>query len=111
MDPVGSVTFVDSIPVVEVVFLSRATSGSCCQHAPPRTFPCLDIRLTRVALIVRLVDSTLASLAGDRLLAGGLIGLGSCVLVAVDKVRRCRCHGGRKVADGLHSDVCVGCSL
>lgn len=67
----------------------------------------LKAKLTRVALVVGLVDGTLASLAGDRLLASCLVGLGSCVLVTVDEVRDCRRRSGRKVADGLHIDVWV----
>ena len=60
------------------------------------------IRLTRVSLVVGVVDSALASQAGYRLLAGCLVGLRSCILVAVDEVRDCSSRGGRDVADGLH---------
>lgn len=60
------------------------------------------LELTRVALVVRLIDCTLAGLARDRLLAGCLVGLGSWVLASVDEVRDGRCRGRRDVADSLH---------
>jgi hypothetical protein len=66
-------------------------------------------RLTRVALVVGVVDSALASQAGHRLLAGCLVGLGSRILVAVDEVRDCSSRGGRDVADGLHVFLSLCC--
>ena len=67
------------------------------------------IRLTRVSLVIGVVDSALASQAGYRLLAGCLVGLRSCILVAVDEVRDCSSRGGRDVADGLHVVLLLCC--
>ncbi len=68
------------------------------------------IVLTRVTLVIGLVDSTFASLAGHRLLASCLVGLGSCILVSVDQVGYCGRRSGSDVADGLHFTF-LGCDV